>query len=427
MADPQNPPSPTSVSSRASGRRRRALSYLLIGGATLAAAMALSAWGRTVPPSRQPVMAVPPPVVLSPTPPAPPAPPILVIPARRPRVELVFALDTTGSMNGLIEGAKRKIWSLASFVAQGQPTPELRVGLIGYRDVGDAYVTRVHDLDGDLDSVYQRLQAFRADGGGDTPEHVARALHEAVHKMSWSPDAAVVKIVYLVGDAPAHTDYQDGYDYARAARAAAGKGIQIHTVRCGGDAQTETMWRQIARLGKGQYMSIQQDGGMREDHTPYDDEIARLHDELGATTVAYGPHRAALTAARVSASLAPAPVKAERARYLAVEGKAVGGKGDLVEAVRSGEVKLANLDSEALPPELRSKSLAEQQAVLDARQKDRERISHRIAELTRKRQERLEADAAAAARAGASDGFDVVAKKALRQSVADKPAAGLKL
>ena len=117
--------------------------------------------------------------------------------------------------------------------------------------MGDAYVTRVHDLDDDLDRVYQRLQRFRADGGGDTPEHVGRALHEAVHQMSWDGDAEVVKIVYLVGDAPPHTDYQDGYGYERAASAAARKGIQVHTVRCGDDAQTETVWRQIARLGAG--------------------------------------------------------------------------------------------------------------------------------------------------------------------------------
>ena len=146
-------------------------------------------------------------------------------PAARPRVELVFALDTTSSMSGLIEGAKQKIWSLASFVAQGQPTPDLRVGLVAYRDIGDAYVTKVFDLDQDLDRVYRRLRSFRADGGGDTPEHVARALDESVRKMSWSQAPEVVKIIYLVGDAAPHTDYDDGYDYVRSARAAAKKGI----------------------------------------------------------------------------------------------------------------------------------------------------------------------------------------------------------
>jgi hypothetical protein len=426
MADTQSPPSPTAAASGAQGaRRRRALSYTLIGGAVLTAALALAGRGRPLAPPPGPLPPLVPNVAIATPPPTlVPAPPVLV---KRPRVELVFALDTTGSMSGLIEGAKRKIWSLASFVAQGQPTPELRIGLIGYRDVGDAYVTRLSDLDDDLDRVYQRLRAFRADGGGDTPEHVGRALHEAVHRMSWSPEAEVVKVVYLVGDAPAHTDYRDGFDYARAARTAASKGIQIHAVRCGNDDQTETMWRQVARLGKGQYMSIEQDGGMRDDHTPYDDELARLHDRLGETALAYGPRKAALASARTVAAAAPASVKAERARFLAVEGKAVGGKGDLLDATRSGTVKLAELESEDLPDELRSKSATEQQAVLDVRQKERTEILKRIAEVSRKRDQHLEQAATAAAKSGARDGFDVVAKKALRQSVADKPAAGLKL
>jgi hypothetical protein len=429
MADTQSPPSrtssdpPSAVPPSAAARRRRGLSYFLIGGAALTAALALGTRGRSLPQPLSAPAPVPPAVVL-PTPTVAPAPPAIV---KRPRVELVFALDTTGSMSGLIEGAKRKIWSLASFVAQGQPTPELRVGLIAYRDIGDAYVTRLHDLDDDLDQVYQRLQAFRADGGGDTPEHVGRALHEAVHKISWSQESEVVKIVYLVGDAPAHTDYRDGFDYARAARMAANKGIQIHAVRCGSDGQTEGMWRQIARLGRGQYLSIEQSGGMREDHTPFDDELARLHDELGATALAYGSRRHAMVAARTAAALAPASVKADRARFLAIEGKAVSGAGDLLDATRNGSVRLAELESDALPPELRSKSPAEQQALLDARQKRRETIVRQISNLTRKRQEHLEAAASAAAKSGAREGFDVVAKRALRKSVADKPAAGLKL
>jgi Mg-chelatase subunit ChlD len=429
MPDQNDPRSPTSkpVSPLdAPPARRRALSYALIGAAAITAAVALAAQGRS-----RPVATVLPPIapIAAPGPapqPAPlPAPAVLA--ARRPRVELVFALDTTGSMTGLIEGAKRKIWSLASFVAQGQPTPELRVGLVAYRDVGDAYVTRVHDLDDDLDRVYQRLQRFRADGGGDTPEHVGRALHEAVHQMSWAGDAEVVKIVYLVGDAPPHSDYRDGFSYERAARAAARKGIQVHTVRCGNDLQTETVWREIARLGGGQFMTIEQDGGMRDERTPYDDELARLHDELGATAVAYGVHRGAVSAARTVASLAPASVKAERARFLAAKGKAVGGRGDLLEATRAGTVKLEELRPEELPADLRLKNPYELKAALAEKEKARAELVLRIDALSRKRQRHLEADAAAASKAGAADGFDMVAKKALRQSVADKPAAGLKL
>src|SRR5215470_19331871 len=115
-----------------------------------------------------------------------------------PRVEVAFVLDTTGSMGGLIEGAKRRIWSIARRIGEGQPRPELRIALVGYRDLGDEYVTRVHDLSGDMDEVYQNLSSFTAAGGGDGPEHVSRALHDAVHRISWSQGPAL-RIIFLVG------------------------------------------------------------------------------------------------------------------------------------------------------------------------------------------------------------------------------------
>ncbi|MEW8428762.1 MAG: VWA domain-containing protein, partial [gamma proteobacterium symbiont of Ctena orbiculata] len=87
-----------------------------------------------------------------------------------PRIELVFVLDTTGSMSGLIQASKEKIWSIASTMAQAKPAPEIRMGLVAYRDRGDAYVTRVVDLSEDLDSVYARLMDLRAAGGGDGQE-----------------------------------------------------------------------------------------------------------------------------------------------------------------------------------------------------------------------------------------------------------------
>ena len=74
-------------------------------------------------------------------------------PAKKPQVEVVFCLDTTGSMGGLIEAAKQKIWSISNQIASGKPTPELKVGLVAYRDKGDAYITKVHDLSDDLDAV----------------------------------------------------------------------------------------------------------------------------------------------------------------------------------------------------------------------------------------------------------------------------------
>src|SRR5437762_10315529 len=87
----------------------------------------------------------------------------------KPQVEVVFCLDTTGSMGGLIDAAKKKIWTISNQIAGGKPTPHVKVGLVAFRDRGDEYITKVFDLTDDLDAVYANLMGFRADGGGDEP------------------------------------------------------------------------------------------------------------------------------------------------------------------------------------------------------------------------------------------------------------------
>src|SRR5216684_1859997 len=77
---------------------------------------------------------------------------------KKPKVEIVFCLDTTGSMGGLIEGAKAKIWSICNQVASGKPVPDLKVGLVAFRDRGDEYITKVFDLNDDLDGIYGHLK-----------------------------------------------------------------------------------------------------------------------------------------------------------------------------------------------------------------------------------------------------------------------------
>src|SRR6202171_4406708 len=94
----------------------------------------------------------------------------------KPTVEVAFVLDTTGSMGGLIEGAKRKIWSIATAIVDSNPDAEIRMGLVAYRDIGDAYVTRTFDLTTDIQDLYANLLELRAHGGGDWPESVNEAL-----------------------------------------------------------------------------------------------------------------------------------------------------------------------------------------------------------------------------------------------------------
>lgn len=162
--------------------------------------------------------------------------------AVKPRIEVCFVLDTTGSMGGLIEGAKQKIWSIANDMIGAKPTPDIRVGLVAYRDRGDQYITRTFDLTNDIDAVYAQLQSFKAGGGGDEPESVNEALAAAVREMTWSADRKVLKIIFLVGDAPPHMDYAQGPKYPEVCQEAVKRDLIINTVQCGGIARTTPFW-----------------------------------------------------------------------------------------------------------------------------------------------------------------------------------------
>ncbi len=178
----------------------------------------------------------------------------------KPKIDVVFVLDTTGSMSGLIQTAKEKIWSIATTMASAQQAPEIRIGLVAYRDRGDSYVTKVVDLTTDLDSVYATLMDFEADGGNDTPESVNKALYDAVHNMSWSQGERAYQAIFLVGDAPPHMDYNE-VRYPEIIASALDKGIVVNTIQCGDMPMTVEPWTQIASLSHGKFFQVDQAGG----------------------------------------------------------------------------------------------------------------------------------------------------------------------
>ena len=174
-------------------------------------------------------------------------------------------------------------------------------------------------------------------------------------------------------------------------------------------------------------MAIDQDGGMHEEHSRYDDELATLHDRLADTTIAYGAERARRTRRRARREAAPPAVKAARAAFMAKEKKAIAGKGDLVESIAQRLGQAGRRPGRAAQGHGAALDKPAQAAVIAKKQKEREEISQRIDELGRLRKAELDARDAAAAKAGVADGFDVAAKKALRKSVSDNPPSGLTL
>jgi hypothetical protein len=316
-----------------------------------------------------------------------------VPPVTKPRVELVFALDTTGSMGGLIDGAKRKIWFIVDEVMKAKIQPEVKVGLVAFRDQSDAYVTKVTPLSDDLDAVYKDLMAFRADGGGDTPEDVELALHHALTQIQWSEGKDVLKIIFLVGDAPPQR-YPQAVRWEKSAQDAVRRYIYINTVQAGDDASTTTVWTKIAQSAEGRFSRIQQDGGVvAEVATPFDADLAKLANELDATEIDYGS-RAVRDMSMSTRSLSSAGTSSYGEGSMGKRGAAKAKmmksatkvKKDLVTLYEvQGEGALEAVKNDELPDEMQKQSAEERKKKLEEMSKKRESIRQQIAETSKKR------------------------------------------
>ncbi len=330
--------------------------------------------------------------------------PATEVPAREhPVVDIVFVLDTTSSMSGMITAAKAKIWDLARIAQQGQPTPQLRVGLVAFRDRDDEYVTRELALTPDLDQVYSRLTDLTAGGGGDGPEHVLKGLRDAIHDSHWSMDPLAVKLIYLVGDAPPHLDYQDGITVDSVVSDARDKQIRITGIRCGDDASTLAAWKLFAPPTDGEVATIDAAGGVARVTTPFDKELASLNAKLAATEVHTGSaaERAAEDDA-VRRSLTAAPeAQADRAAFFgaAADAPAASGSFDLV---RAAPTAVATARPEDLPDELRAMSPADRQAYVAGKRSERDALVAQVKDLSAKR----EAYKSASAPPPSPDSFD---------------------
>jgi len=318
---------------------------------------------------------------------------ITAIANQRPKIEVVFVLDTTGSMSGLIDAAKEKIWSIANTMASAQTAPDIKMGLVAYRDRGDAYITQTVPLSSDLDSIHATLMDFQADGGGDSPESVNQALDDAINKISWSQDQNSYKVVFLIGDAPPHLDYQDDIQYPQTLALAKQKGIIINAIQCGQDSVTAATWQQIASLGLGDYFQVDQSGNAVALATPFDKKLADLSAKLDDTRLYYGDEKTKVKQGRKLAAAAKLKREssekslARRATFNVSESGEINflGEGELVDAIILGNVELASIAEEELPKSMQAMSIEQQQVFIAEKNKHRQRYQQEIADLAKKR------------------------------------------
>ncbi|MFQ3591875.1 MAG: vWA domain-containing protein [Gemmataceae bacterium] len=313
-----------------------------------------------------------------------PAPPM-----RRPKVEIVFVVDTTGSMS-LVEPMKSSLYNLFNLIQSARPTPELRVGLVAFKDRDtpgnkEEYLLKPLDLRDNLDEVYAEFRTYTATGGGDTPEAVNEALDYALNKLSWSKERRAIRMMFLIGDAPAHMDYPDDVKYPDTCRRAVELGIAIHTIQAGSDKECETHYRDIARLSGGSYFRVDASGGFRKWNTDCDTKLRELAQQLFRSGLVYGSGTARVQGSNQAQLLLGLPVDVQAPRAALTSKSKRLFPLDFVDALNADRVRLADLKEEDLPQAVRLVAANERASYLQKVIDQRQKLIEAIAELDRKR------------------------------------------
>lgn len=188
-------------------------------------------------------------------------------PQKAARIDVCFLLDSTGSMSDEIDVVKTKIWEIVNDILLGDPKPDVRFSIVTYRDRGDEYVVKAIPFTRDVDRVHADLMQIRATGGGDKREDVNKGFRTAVNDLEWDNANGVARMVFLIGDAGPHMDYEQTVPYDKTAKIATDNGIQVFSIGCSGIDQNEiSEFTAIATLTGGEFefltykMDIEQDG-----------------------------------------------------------------------------------------------------------------------------------------------------------------------
>jgi len=338
---------------------------------------------------------------------------------RRP-IDLVICLDTSGSMEGLIDSARRKIWAIVNDLALAKPAPRLRVALLSYgndgHDAAAGWVKLHTDFTEDLDAISETLFGFSTNGG---TELVGRVLRAAVDRLSWTPGTDNLKLIVVASNESADQDRE--VDFRTACRDAIAKGIQIDPIYCVRSENVIETWREIARLADGHFAAIDQNNGTVDISSPFDARLGELNEALNATYIPFGARGAEgkerQAAQDEAARKLAGGVAADRAT--AKSQALYNCRWCLVDATRNKDVKLEDVPEEDLPEAIRGKTLAEKQAWLDDIFAKRQEVQKRMAEVQKERQEWI---AAELKKRGENDdqAFDAAVRTALREQAAAK-------
>lgn len=313
------------------------------------------------------------------------------------KIQVALLLDTSNSMDGLIEQAKSRLWNIVNTLTtlkyEGK-NPKIEIALYEYGNDGlsssSNYIRQVTSLSTDLDLISEKLFSLRTNGGS---EYCGAVIQDATKQLEWGKEKANMKLIYIAGNEPFN---QGKISYQESISEALKNDIYVNTIFCG-DAMEgmNTFWKDGAERGSGKYFNIDSNEKVRYIVTPYDEKIYKCNERLNSTYVGYGKQGYEKKEMQVMQDKNAESVSSSNYAERAVsKSKSVykNESWDLVDKVKEDKTALQKIKKEELPKELQNKSTEEIKTIVDQKTKEREAIQKEMATLAKQRQDYIDTE-----------------------------------
>lgn len=308
------------------------------------------------------------------------------------KIQVALLLDTSNSMDGLIEQAKSRLWNIINTLTTlkyNGESPDIEISLYEYGNDGLAsesnYIRQVAPLTSDLDLISEKLFSLHTNGGS---EYCGAVIADATKQLNWSKRTNDMKLIYIAGN---ESFAQGSISYKEAISDALKNNIYINTIFCGGYQEGITiLWKNGADVGKGKYFNIDSNQAVKYIVTPYDDKISQCNVKINETYIGYGSLGDAKKSNQIAQDVNARSISSSNyAERVVSKSKAVykNDSWDLVDKAKSDKSIVDKLKKEELPAELKNKSKEEIKQYIDKKANEREQVQKEMAELAQKRQE----------------------------------------
>ena len=309
----------------------------------------------------------------------------------KPKIQLAILLDTSSSMNGLIDQARNQLWQIVNEFSKAEkdgekPTLEVAVYEYGNSSLSahSGFIRQVTALTSELDEVSEALFSLRTGGGS---EYCGYVIKTAVKQLNWSHSNDDIKAIFIAGNEP----FTQGPVYfGEAITLAKNKDIVINTIHAGNNTQgANTGWKDGALLAGGEYMSIDHNHRISHYDAPQDDQIIILNQKLNKTYIPYGAKGREkydrqksqdIKSSKISSGLMSKRAQAKASPMYS------NSKWDLVDAVTTGKVDVDKMKESELPEAVRKMPKPKRKAYIEEKVEERLKIKKQILSLTKKRE-----------------------------------------